>query len=303
MARVRRRVTPPSSQTTRHHPFFPFSRTSHSSTATCTRIMLHPCLILISLILLCAPSTGQRRRARPPIVGEVAKNRIPTRATQCNFGNETYEIDEKWKPDLGPPVGVLFCVRCECVAANRKSRMVTRVKCKNIKHDCPKPECEEAVLLPGRCCKTCPGQEDAVVEEDLVGRKIKRKEEEGRKIYSLIAKSSKSTPSTPLPTLNTSIAESAAPSVLDDQEANDLTVSHKCYYEGNIFDDGSQWKAQHQDCQMCSCQVSHNAKILPPLLRALLHELLLNLLLMSDREDASSATTSSVLSFRVLNQS
>ena len=164
------------------------------------------------LVLLSHLSTCQRRRSRPPIVGEAAKNRIPARATHCNFGNETFEVDDKWKPDLGPPVGILFCVRCECVAANRKSRAVTRVKCKNIKHDCPKPTCDEAILLPGRCCKTCPGQEDAIVEEDLVGRKIKRKEEEGRKIYSLVAKGKSGSASTPLPPPDTSDGEVAASS-------------------------------------------------------------------------------------------
>lgn len=219
--------------------------------------------LLFSLFVLVSqvrPSSGQRRRAKPPIVGEVAKNRIAARTTQCNFGNETFEVDDKWKPDLGPPVGILFCVRCECVAANRKSRLVARVKCKNIKHDCPKPACEEAVLLPGRCCKTCPGQEDVIVEEDLVGRKIKRKEEEGRKIYSLVSKG-KSVASTQLPPPESKDKEVAVSgSVLDDQETNDVTSSHKCYYEGNIFDDGSLWKAQHQDCQMCSCQVRTLAK-------------------------------------------
>lgn len=43
-----------------------------------------------------------------------------------------------------------------------------------------------------------------------------------------------------------------------DDEANDIVVSestHKCYYEGEIYEDGSQWKP-HADCQMCSCQVS-----------------------------------------------
>jgi hypothetical protein len=42
---------------------------------------------------------------------------------------------------------------------------------------------------------------------------------------------------------------------MDDQEDNRVTSTHKCYYEGEIFEDGSQWKAQHQECQMCFCQV------------------------------------------------
>lgn len=39
----------------------------------------------------------------------------------------------------------------------KKRRIVARVQCKNIKNECPKPTCDEPVLLPGRCCKTCPG--------------------------------------------------------------------------------------------------------------------------------------------------
>ncbi len=40
----------------------------------------------------------------------------------------------------------------------------------------------------------------------------------------------------------------------------------KCVYEGTIYDDGSQWKATHEACKMCSCQryytffhLSHNS--------------------------------------------
>lgn len=39
----------------------------------------------------------------------------------------------------------------------KKRRIVARVQCRNIKNECPKPTCEEPILLPGRCCKTCPG--------------------------------------------------------------------------------------------------------------------------------------------------
>lgn len=39
----------------------------------------------------------------------------------------------------------------------KKRRIVARVQCRNIKNECPKPTCDEPVLLPGRCCKACPG--------------------------------------------------------------------------------------------------------------------------------------------------
>ncbi|KAK4298171.1 hypothetical protein Pmani_029454 [Petrolisthes manimaculis] len=38
----------------------------------------------------------------------------------------------------------------------RKRRLVARVRCRNIKTECPKVTCEAPVLLPGACCKTCP---------------------------------------------------------------------------------------------------------------------------------------------------
>ena len=28
----------------------------------------------------------------------------------------------------------------------------------------------------------------------------------------------------------------------------------KCFYEGQVHEDGSQWKATHEACKMCSCQ-------------------------------------------------
>ena len=34
----------------------------------------------------------------------------------------------------------------------------------------------------------------------------------------------------------------------------DKAYAMKCLYEGRIYDDGSQWKATHEACKMCSCQ-------------------------------------------------
>ncbi len=41
---------------------------------------------------------------------------------------------------------------------HKKRRIVGRVSCRSIKSECPKPTCPDPVLLPGRCCKVCPGQ-------------------------------------------------------------------------------------------------------------------------------------------------
>ncbi|CDW55854.1 chordin [Trichuris trichiura] len=46
----------------------------------------------------------------------------------------------------------------------KKRRIVGRVTCKNFVKLCPKLKCADPVLLPGRCCKTCPGMESEPVE-------------------------------------------------------------------------------------------------------------------------------------------
>lgn len=174
------------------------------------------------------------------------KNQTNSRLSHCTFGNQNFAVDDRWKPNLGPPFGLLVCMRCECLSVHRKNnRTVTRVKCKNMKSECPKLDCDEPVLLPDHCCKSCPGDEFSRIEDELIVKNTNTPQvqhdddieegEEGRR-------------------------RGARPKVrhgsfLEDQEVSENSVSHKCYYEGQIFQDGSQWKAQHQECQMCSCQV------------------------------------------------
>ena len=45
--------------------------------------------------------------------------------------------------------------------------------------------------------------------------------------------------------------------VNDENSQNNLIgePSHKCYYERMIYEDGSQWKTERDDCEMCFCQV------------------------------------------------
>lgn len=31
---------------------------------------------------------------------------------------------------------------------------------------------------------------------------------------------------------------------------------NKCVYEDYLYEDGAQWKAEHEECTMCSCQVN-----------------------------------------------
>uniref|UniRef100_A0A673YCI2 Chordin n=1 Tax=Salmo trutta TaxID=8032 RepID=A0A673YCI2_SALTR len=84
----------------------------------------------------------------------------------CSFGGRFYSLEDTWHPDLGEPFGVMHCVKCYCeTQRGRKGKVLGKVSCKNIKQDCPEPSCDDPVLLPGQCCKTCP--------------KAKRREERG----------------------------------------------------------------------------------------------------------------------------
>lgn len=39
---------------------------------------------------------------------------------------------------------------------SRRGKVFGKVNCKNIKQDCPDPDCDNPILLSGHCCKTCP---------------------------------------------------------------------------------------------------------------------------------------------------
>ncbi|CAH2096201.1 unnamed protein product [Euphydryas editha] len=76
---------------------------------------------------------------------------------ECQFGKQAKELGSTWFADLGPPFGVMYCIKCECISVQKKRRVVAKVHCRNIKSECPEPSCDTPTLLPGRCCKTCPG--------------------------------------------------------------------------------------------------------------------------------------------------
>ncbi|XP_065092482.1 dorsal-ventral patterning protein Sog [Ochlerotatus camptorhynchus] len=98
---------------------------------------------------------AEARRQSPQLVEEEGARR--NRPAECLFGKTLRELGSTWFADLGPPFGVMYCIKCECVPVQKKRRIVARVQCRNIKNECPKPTCDEPVLLHGRCCKTCPG--------------------------------------------------------------------------------------------------------------------------------------------------
>lgn len=35
--------------------------------------------------------------------------------SECQFGKEFREIGSSWYLDLGPPFGVMYCMKCECL--------------------------------------------------------------------------------------------------------------------------------------------------------------------------------------------
>ncbi|XP_055613083.1 dorsal-ventral patterning protein Sog [Uranotaenia lowii] len=113
--------------------------------------------VLTSIVLIagCILSLVETRRSSPLLVEDEGARR--NRPAECLFGKTLRELGSTWFADLGPPFGVMYCIKCECVPVQKKRRIVARVQCRNIKHECPKPTCEEPILLPGRCCKSCPG--------------------------------------------------------------------------------------------------------------------------------------------------
>uniref|UniRef100_A0A4W6BUH9 Chordin n=1 Tax=Lates calcarifer TaxID=8187 RepID=A0A4W6BUH9_LATCA len=116
----------------------------------------------------------------------------PICVTGCSFGGRFYSLEDTWHPDLGEPFGVMHCVQCHCEPQkSRRGKVFGKVNCKNIKQDCPDPNCDDPILLPGHCCKTCPKgdddkkQTDSVLENfEYFHEKGKEKEDDLHKSYN-----------------------------------------------------------------------------------------------------------------------
>ncbi|XP_036393329.1 chordin [Megalops cyprinoides] len=98
------------------------------------------------------------RMKSPALPIQSEREPLPSKGLSgCSFGGRFYSLEDTWHPDLGEPFGVMHCVQCHCEPhRNRRGKVFGKVSCKNIKQDCPEPSCEDPVLLPGHCCKTCP---------------------------------------------------------------------------------------------------------------------------------------------------
>ncbi|XP_011307263.1 dorsal-ventral patterning protein Sog [Fopius arisanus] len=141
---------------------------------------------LVFLLGLAGPG-GEARKVAPLIEDEWARR--PHRAAECTFGKQIRELGSTWYADLGPPFGVMYCIKCECIPIQKKRRIIARVQCRNIKNECPKPMCDEPVLLPGRCCKSCPGDYSAEIVHDLPIQQTLEEEERSLKHFATLISS------------------------------------------------------------------------------------------------------------------
>ncbi|XP_057654370.1 dorsal-ventral patterning protein Sog isoform X1 [Diorhabda carinulata] len=134
-------------------------------------------ILLFVLFIALLTGLGEARIKSPLLDEDLPRSR--NKAAECIFGKQIRELGSQWIPDLGVPIGVLYCMKCECVPFQRKRRIVARVQCRNIKNECPEPTCEDPVLLPERCCKTCLGdnKNEPDVIKDIVPQNVAEEEE------------------------------------------------------------------------------------------------------------------------------
>ncbi|XP_030634623.1 chordin [Chanos chanos] len=133
------------------------------------------------------PAASRMKSPALPIQSE--REPLPSKGLSgCSFGGRFYSLEDTWHPDLGEPFGVMHCVICHCEPQrSRRGKVFGKVSCKNIKQDCPEPNCDDPVLLPGYCCKTCPkgGSEPKAMESVFDGLEyFQEKEDDLHKSYN-----------------------------------------------------------------------------------------------------------------------
>uniref|UniRef100_A0A3F2Z213 Short gastrulation n=1 Tax=Anopheles quadriannulatus TaxID=34691 RepID=A0A3F2Z213_ANOQN len=144
------------------------------------------CLLWLSVLVLVGFAARPVAARRHPLLIEDEGARR-NRPAECQFGKTIRELHTTWFADLGPPFGVMYCIMCECVPFQKKRRVVGRVQCRNIKNECPKPTCDDPILLPGRCCKTCPGDAQSPdVVQDLPQATMPEEEERSKHFAALL---------------------------------------------------------------------------------------------------------------------
>ncbi|KAJ7990619.1 hypothetical protein DPEC_G00302270 [Dallia pectoralis] len=115
--------------------------------------------VLFCVVMCACLRSGRASRLKSPALPiQSEREPIPSKGVSgCSFGGRFFLLEDTWHPDLGEPFGIMHCVQCYCEPQRgRKGKVLGKVSCKNIKQDCPEPSCDDPVLLPGQCCKTCP---------------------------------------------------------------------------------------------------------------------------------------------------
>ncbi|KAL5014259.1 hypothetical protein ScPMuIL_008529 [Solemya velum] len=115
---------------------------------------------LLTLIVLVLELTicSSRKLDRLPLKGGSARKHSK-RTPGCWLGQKYYALEQRWNP-LIEPLGRMHCVKCQCVPVFKKGILLHTgvVRCQNIKTQCPVPNCDNPVIRPNRCCKSCPDE-------------------------------------------------------------------------------------------------------------------------------------------------
>uniref|UniRef100_A0A147AAR9 Chordin n=1 Tax=Fundulus heteroclitus TaxID=8078 RepID=A0A147AAR9_FUNHE len=139
--------------------------------------------------LLCALScawwlhSGTASRLKTPALPiQSEREPLPSKVLAgCSFGGRFYSLEDTWHPDLGEPFGVMHCVQCHCEPQkSRRGKVSGKVNCRNIKQDCPNLDCDDSVLLPGQCCRTCPKGSDGKQQADSMLESFEYFHEKGK---------------------------------------------------------------------------------------------------------------------------
>ncbi|KTF95487.1 hypothetical protein cypCar_00032425 [Cyprinus carpio] len=139
-------------------------------------------------ILFCAciaPTLGSRLKTPALPIQPETEPLISKGLSGCSFGGRFYSLEDTWHPDLGEPFGVMHCVMCHCEPQrSRRGKMFGKVSCRNMKQDCPDPSCDDPVLLPGHCCKTCPKGNSGRKEAESLFEFFQEKDDDLHKSYN-----------------------------------------------------------------------------------------------------------------------
>ncbi|XP_059369760.1 chordin-like [Carassius carassius] len=142
--------------------------------------------VLWILFCACIASTLGSRLKTPalPIQPET-EPMISKGLSGCSFGGRFYSLEDTWHPDLGEPFGVMHCVMCHCEPQrSRRGKVFGKVSCRNMKQDCPDPTCDDPVLLPGHCCKSCPKGDSGRKEAESLFEFLQEKDDDLHKSYN-----------------------------------------------------------------------------------------------------------------------